>query len=236
MADMIRTLANDYPVMMLVLTLVVYVICLGIYQLSKRNMLLMPITTGIVAIVAILVTFDIDYTAYFESVQIIHFLLGTATVALAVPLRNNFHLIVEHAFPLSVSLIVMGIFTPVLAVASAWVFGADKAVLLSLAPKSISTPFAIGVAEAIGAYPSLVAVIVIVTGIVVALVSSIVFKVFAIHNPIAQGFSLGLVGHGVGTAAAFELSFKAGAFSALAMGLMGLSTSILLPYLIVWLF
>jgi putative effector of murein hydrolase len=130
----------------------------------------------------------------------------------------------------------MAIITPAFAVLSAWFFNADTAVLLSLAPKSISTPFAIGVAKEIGGYPPLVAAIVIVTGAIVAIISTSVFKIFAIHNPIAQGFSMGLVGHGIATATALEISMKTGAFSALAMGLMGLSTSVILPYLISWFF
>jgi len=233
---MINVLLTDYPVLLLVLTLVIYGISLTIYQKSNRNVLLLPIVSGIFLVISVLVMFDIEYSHYFQSVNIIHFLLGTATVALAVPLRNNIHLIRAHAVPLSVSLFIMAFITPGLAVLSAWLLGAEQGVLLSLAPKSISTPFAIAVSESIGGYPPLVASIVIVTGIVVAIVATTVFKLFAIHNPIAQGYSMGLIGHGVGTAAAFEISMEVGAFSALAMGLMGLSTSICLPYLMAWLF
>ena len=233
---MIQTVLTDYPILLLVLTLAIYGISLFIYQKSHRHVLLLPIVSGIFLTISMLVLFDIEYSHYFESVNIIHFLLGTATVALAVPLRNNIHLIREHAVPLSVSLFVMAFITPGLAVLSAWLLGAEQGVLLSLAPKSISTPFAIAVSESIGGYPPLVASIVIVTGIVVAIAATTIFKIFAIHNPIAQGFSMGLVGHGVGTAAAFEISMEVGAFSALAMGLMGLSTSICLPYLMAWVF
>jgi len=233
---MMQRLLQDYPTLLLVLTLIIYMLSVSLYQRSNKHVLLLPVVTGIALVIAALLVFDIDYNVYFDSVKVLHFLLGTATVALAVPLRNNFHLILEHARPLTLSLIAMAVITPALAVVSAWLFGADKAVLLSLAPKSISTPFAIGVAEEIGAYPPLVAAIVIVTGTVVAVIASTVFKVFAIHNPIAQGFSMGLVGHGIATATAFEMSIKTGAFSALAMGLMGLSTSTLLPYFVAWFF
>jgi putative effector of murein hydrolase len=233
---MMHTLLQYTPLLLLALTLLVYLGSLRLYQLSRKNILLLPVVSGISVMIVLLNLFDIKYTQYFESVEIIHFLLSTATVALAVPLRNHFHLIVEHAFPLTISLAVMAIFTPALAVLSAWFFNADTAVLLSLAPKSISTPFAIGVAEEIGGYPPLVAAIVIVTGAIVAIISTSVFRIFSIHNPIAQGFSMGLVGHGIATASAFEISMKAGAFSALAMGLMGLSTSVMLPYLVSWFF
>jgi len=222
--------------LLLVLTIFVYALSLRLYQSSNKNILLLPVVTSITLMIILLSVFGIQYTDYFESVEIIHFLLSTATVALAVPLRNHFHLILEHAFPLTISLVVMAILTPSLAVLSAWFFDADTAILLSLAPKSISTPFAIGVAKEIGGYPSLVATIVIITGAIVAIISSHVFKLCAIHHPIAQGFSMGLVGHGIATASAFEISMKTGAFSALAMGLMGLSTSIILPYAVTWLF
>jgi len=227
---------QNFPMLLLILTLLVYVVSLRLYRSSNKNILLLPVVTGITLMIILLSVFDIQYSDYFESVEIIHFLLSTATVALAVPLRNHFHLIVEHALPLTISLVIMAIFTPALAVLSAWFFGADTAILLSLAPKSISTPFAIGVAKEIGGYPSLVATIVIITGAIVAIISSHVFKFCGIHHPIAQGFSMGLVGHGIATASAFEISMKAGAFSALAMGLMGLSTSIILPYAVTWFF
>jgi len=233
---MMHNLLQNTPILLLVLTLLVYVVSLRLYQSSNKNILLLPVVTGITLVISLLTALDIQYSDYFESVEIIHFLLSTATVALAVPLRNNFHLIVEHAFPLTISLAIMGVLTPALAVLSAWFLGADTVILLSLAPKSISTPFAIGVAEEIGGYPSLVATIVIVTGAIVAVISSSVFKFCAIHHPIAQGFSMGLVGHGIATASAFEISMKTGAFSALAMGLMGLSTSIMLPYFVSWFF
>lgn len=233
---MSQSLLVEYPFLLLAITIVVYWVSLRIYQASNNNVLLLPIVSGITLMIGILLISDIQYEVYFDSVKIIHFLLGTATVALAVPLRNNIHLIREHAIPLTLSLVLMAIVTPTLAVLSAWFFGAEKGVLLSLAPKSISTPFAISVAESIGGYPPLVAAIVIITGIFVAMIASIVFKVCSIHDPITKGFSMGLVGHGVGTAAAFEMGAKEGAFSALAMGLMGLLTSIVLPYLVVWIF
>jgi len=231
---MMHNLTQNIPMLLLALTLLIYFISVRLYQSSNRNILLLPVVTAITLMIILLNIFDIQYSHYFESVEIIHFLLSTATVALAVPLRNHFHLIIEHAFPLTISLAVMAIITPAFAVLSAWFFNADTTVLLSLAPKSISTPFAIGVAEEIGGYPPLVAAIVIVTGAVVAVISSSVFKVFSIHNPIAQGFSMGLVGHGIATATALEMSMKTGAFSALAMGLMGVSTSVILPYLVLW--
>ena len=233
---MMHNLLQDFPILLLFLTLLIYILSLRLYQFSNKNILLLPVVIGISLVITLLTLLDVQYTDYFESVEVIHFLLSTATVALAVPLRNHFHLIVEHAFPLTVSLTIMAILTPALAVLSAWVFDADTAVLLSLAPKSISTPFAIGVAEEIGGYPPLVAAIVIITGVIVAIISSYVFKLLSINNSIAQGFSMGLVGHGIATASAFEISMKTGAFSALAMGLMGLSTSVVLPYFVSWFF
>jgi len=233
---MIKEYVATYPSLLILLTLLIYGIGLALYRWGNKTVFLLPVVSGIAMTIGSLVYFDIDYSHYFDSVKIIHFLLGTATVALAVPLRNNFHLIREHAFPLTISLAIFSVLTPSLAVLSAWIFGAEQGVLLSLAPKSISTPFAIAVAESIGGYPPLVAAIVIITGAIVAIVASTVFKVFSIQHPIAQGFSMGMTGHGIATATAFEMSVTVGTFSALAMGLMGLSTSICLPYLVNWLF
>ena len=233
---MMHQLLQNFPLLLLALTLLVYAFSVWLYRSSNNNILLLPVVSSIILMILLLSLLDIQYTDYFSRVELIHFLLSTATVALAVPLRNYFHLIIEHAVPLTISLFVMVIMTPALAVLSAWLIGTDTQVLLSLAPKSISTPFAIGVAEEIGGYPSLVATIVIITGAIVAIISKHIFSIFSINNPIAQGFSMGLIGHGIATASAFEVSMKVGAFSALAMGLMGLVTSVVLPYFVAYLF
>ena len=117
------------------------------------------------------------------------------------------------------------------AVTSAWLLGASPATLLSLAPKSVTTPVAMGISEGLGGLPSLTAVLVILTGIVGAMLGPAVLKLLCIEDPAAQGMAMGTASHGIGTARALQLGELAGAFAGLAMGLNALATALLLPLL-----
>lgn len=216
----------------ILLTLLAYVAGLWLYRRSNYSAFLQPVITGVTLIMLVLWLADIPYETYFESASVIHTLLGTATVALAIPLYQHLQKIRENWRPLLVTLLFSGIFAAATAVLFAWLLGADEKLLLSLAPKSITTPFAIAVSEIIGGYPALSAAFVIFTGMVAAVGASPIFRLFKITHPIAQGTSLGMIGHGIGTARAFEISPQCGAFSALSMGLMGVYTSLYLPWLL----
>ena len=117
------------------------------------------------------------------------------------------------------------------AVGSAWLLGASVPTQLSLAPKSVTTPIAMAVAERIGGIASLTAVLVIVTGIVGAVIAPALFRLLRVQDHAIQGFALGVTAHGIGTARALQISEEAGAFAALAMGLNGVVTALLLPAL-----
>ncbi|MDQ5907104.1 MAG: hypothetical protein QG590_1587, partial [Pseudomonadota bacterium] len=110
--------------------------------------------------------------------------------------------------------------------------GASVATQLSLAPKSVTTPIAMGIAERIGGLPSLTAVLVITTGILGAVAGRYLFDALGVRDPAIRGFATGVTAHGIGTARAFQESEQAGAFSALAMGMNGLLTALLLPVLL----
>ncbi|UZE95174.1 LrgB family protein [Alkalimarinus alittae] len=218
------------PLFCIPLTLVAYLVGTKVYDISGKNIFLQPIVTGIVLVMLAIMLLDLPYEQYFSGAQIIHFLLSTATVALAIPLYLNIKHIKASLRPLILTLLMSGIIASATAVAIAGLLGASLEIMLSLAPKSITTPFAMGVAESIGGYPPLTAGFVIFTGIVIAVAASPIFKWLNINDPIIQGSALGMIGHGIGTARALELSNKTGAFSALSMGLMGVYTSIFLPY------
>jgi len=162
----------------------------------------------------------------------VHFLLGPATVALAIPLYRQFRRMRAMAVPLSVTLMI-GSTT---AIVSAWLvgqwLGADEPTLISLAPKSVTTPIAMAVAEALGGLPSLTAALVITTGILGAMTAQSLFRLMRIHDAAAQGFAIGISAHGIGTARAFQISPEAGAFAALAMAANGLLTALLAPWLV----
>ncbi len=224
----------DSALFLLAATLGAYLAGQQVYRITRQHALAQPILVGILLVTSLLISADIPFAHYNQQVSILNLLLGTATVALAVPIHKNFSLIRENFRPILIGVIISGAITSGLAVLIAWGLGASETVLLSIAPKSITTPFAIGVSESIGGYPSLSAAMVILTGILVAVTGAPLAK-YIDHSPMTLGLSLGMTGHGIATARAFELDARVGAFSALGMGLMGVYVSTVLPYVLLWL-
>jgi predicted murein hydrolase (TIGR00659 family) len=175
------------------------------------------------------------YTTYFEGAQFVHFLLGPATVALAVPLYAHFGKLRRMALPVLAALLAGSATAAGSAMLLAWALGGTPATLMSLAPKSVTTPIAMGIAEKIGGLPSLTAVLVILTGILGASLGRYVLDLLRIRDHGVRGFAVGVAAHGIGTARAFQVSEEAGAFAGLAMGLNGLATALLLPLVLHWL-
>lgn len=187
---------------------------------------------AIALLIILLIATDTSYESYFASARYIHLLLGPATVALAIPLYRHFGKLRSRLLPLSVALL-CGCLTAILsATLLAKLCGASTAAILSLAPKSVTAPIAMGIAVHIGAEPSLVAAMVVMTGILGAVGGPWFLSRLRIRDAAARGFAIGLSAHGLGTARAFEESEEAGSFSALGMGLNGLLTALILPYLL----
>ena len=220
------------PLIGLTLTLVAYQLAFWIYRRSGERAWANPVLLAIVIITAFLMATDTPYPRYFEGAQFVHFLLGPATIALAVPLYLHWPRLKRMALPLIVALFAGSITAALSAVGIAKLLGATPGTVFSLAPKSVTTPIAMGVAEQIGGIPSLTAVLVILTGIIGAMGFPTLFKLLRIRDHAAQGFAVGVAAHGLGTARAFLISEEMGAFSALAMGLNGLLTAVLLPLLL----
>lgn len=234
--DQLQQLASDLlhkPLFGLLLTLLVYQLALWFYNICGRRAFVHPVATSSIVIAALLKLTNIPYQSYVESNDIIYFLLGPTTVALAVPLYREFHHIRKLAMPVLVTVVVGGVFASASAVAIAWFMGAPKQVLLSLTPKSVTTPIAIGIADNIGALTTLTTGVVVFTGVIGVLLSPIVFYLLQLRDPRLQGVILGLNAHGVGTARSFESHPTTGAFATLAMGLTGAFTALTLPYLVV---
>ena len=160
-----------------------------------------------------------------------HFLLGPATVALAVPPYRNFQAVRRSAAQVVAAVVGGSAVAAASAVATAWLLGASRETLLSLAPKSATTPVAMAVAERIGDLPSLTAVLVILTGIVGATLGSWPLNAVRVRDWRARGLAMGVASHGIGTARALTVNDTAGAFASLAMGLNALATAVLLPLL-----
>lgn len=223
------------PLLGLTVTLLAYQGAYWLYERANFHPLLNPVAWSVALLVALLVTTGTPYATYFDGAQFVHFLLGPATVALAVPLYAQFGKLKRLALPLSVALLAGSLTAIASAVGIGWMFGASRETLLSLAPKSVTTPIAMGIAEKLGGLPTLTAVLVVSTGIIGAVSAKYVLNTLRVSDHAVRGFAVGTAAHGIGTARAFQVSEEAGAFAGLAMGLNGLATAILFP-LLVWLF
>ena len=219
------------PLFGLSLTLVAYLAGVWLFKRSGQKPLCNPVLIAIVLISLLLWTTGMPYQRYFDGAQFIHFLLGPATVALAIPLHAYWKRLRQMALPLVVGLLAGSATAAFSAMGLAWLFGASPETVFSLGPKSVTTPIAMGVAEQIGGIPSLTAVLVILTGILGAMGFPALFRVLKVRHRPTQGFAVGLTAHGLGTARAFMVSEEMGAFSALGMGLNGVLTAVLLPVL-----
>ncbi len=224
------------PLLALTLTLAAYQFGNWVYQRGGRNPLLNPVLIAVVMLVAILLVTGTDYATYFEGAQFVHFMLGPATVALALPLYRQIERVRKSAFAILVSLLTGSITAASSAVGIAWLLGGNRDILVSLAPKSVTAPVAMGIAEQLGGLPSLTAVLVILTGIIGAALGPLLLNLLGVKDMAARGLAIGTASHGIGTARAFQVSEVAGAFAGLAMGLNALATAILLPLLWKWVF
>ena len=219
------------PLLGLTITLLAYVLALAVHQRYRRHPLTNPVLLAVVLLVTLLLLTDTPYPSYFAGAQFVHFLLGPATVALAIPLYAQLGRVRAMRWPVLLGVAAGALTAVVSAVGSAWLLGASVPTQLSLAPKSVTTPIAMAVAERIGGIASLTAVLVIVTGIVGAVIAPALFRLLRVQDHAIQGFALGVTAHGIGTARALQISEEAGAFAALAMGLNGVVTALLLPAL-----
>jgi predicted murein hydrolase (TIGR00659 family) len=220
------------PLAGLTITLVAYQIGTAVYRRSGANPIANPVLIAVALLSVLLWSTGTPYRTYFEGAQFVHFLLGPATVALAVPLYRHFATIRKSAFAVAASILAGSLTAIVTAVGTAWLMGASSRTLLSLAPKSVTTPVAMGIAELIGGLPSLTAALVILTGILGAILATWTLDAAGIKDWRARGLAAGTAAHGIGTARAFQVNELAGAFASLAMGLNALATAMLVPLLI----
>jgi predicted murein hydrolase (TIGR00659 family) len=223
------------PLLGLTLTLLAYQLAHALYRRAGHHPLLNPVLLAVAMLVAVLTLTGTDYQTYFDGAQFVHFLLGPATVALAIPLYAQWERLRSMLLPLLATLVAGSLTAALSAVGIAALLGASRESMMSLAPKSVTTPIAMGVAERLGGLPSLTAVLVISTGIVGAVGARYVYRWLHIEDHAVRGFAIGIASHGIGTARAFQVSEQAGAFAALGMGLNALLTAVSLPWILPWL-
>jgi predicted murein hydrolase (TIGR00659 family) len=220
---------SQTPLLWLTVTLLVYAVTDAVSLASSRHPLANPVLHAMWIIALFLVLTGTSYTTYFGGAQFVHFLLGPATVALAVPLYENRKMVVASILPMLAALVVGSVTAIVSVVLLAQAAGLPRTVVLSLAPKSVTAAVAMGVSEQLGADPSLAAVGVVLTGIMGAIIVTPLMNRLAITDFRARGFAVGLASHGIGTARAFQVDAVAGVFAGIAMGLNALLTSLLVP-------
>ncbi len=217
------------PLLHLTMTLAAYQAGMWIYKRGGMNPLLNPVLFAVVMLVAILMLTGTSYETFFEGAQFVHFLLGPATVSLAVPLYRQFHRVRESALAIAVSLFTGSAFAATSAMGISWLLGASHRTIISIGPKSVTAPVAMGISDSLGGLPSLTAVLVIATGILGAALGPLALNLAGVKDWAARGFAMGTGAHGIGTARARQVNEVAGAFAGLAMGLNALATAILLP-------
>lgn len=218
----------NHPLFALLVTLMGYQLGLELNQ-RYRSPVTQPVLVATLSVVGLLLLFGVDFETYYASADIIWLFLGPATVALAVPLYTHLRRIRDYFWPLVTALLIGGFSTVLLTLGFAWLLGAGPELLASLAPKSVTSPIAILLAEDLGGSPALAAVFVMITGVAGAVMAPWLLEKAGIHLPAARGFTLGLNAHAAGTALALEEGEETGAFAALAMSLTGAVTAILLP-------
>jgi predicted murein hydrolase (TIGR00659 family) len=217
------------PLLWLTVTLFAYAAADRFSARTGRHPLANPVLHAVWIMAAILWLTGTSYRTYFEGAQFVHFLLGPATVALAIPLYEHRRLVLRSLVPMGLSLLAGSLTALTSAILIASFLGAPPAVLVSLAPKSVTAGVAMGITEALGGDPALTAVLVILTGILGAIVVTPLMDLLRIRDWRARGFAAGLASHGIGTARAFQVNPVAGTFAGIAMGLNALVTALLLP-------
>lgn len=222
------------PLLWMTVTLVAYEAGFWLHRRLREPVLVPPMLLSLSLLITVLVLGKVDYHIYFQANAFIHFLLGTSTVALAVPLYQSLPRLKAAAVPLLVVLAIGSVLGACVAMALAWSANLSASSVLAFATRAVTTPMALGIAEKIHAPLALASAIVIVSGLVGAIAAEPLLKF--VRNDMAKGFALGLAAHGVGTARALQISPTAGAFAALGMSLNGILTALWLPSAIRWWF
>ena len=206
------------PLFWLTATLGAYLIADALARAVDRHPLANTVLISVALVAVLLKISATDHQTYFNGAQFVHFLLGPATVALAVPLYRNLALVRENLLPMAAALVVGALVAIVSAVVIAAALGAPRVVLISLAPKSVTAAVAMAVSERAGGLPSLTAALVILTGVIGAIVVTPMMNALRIRDFAARGFAAGIASHGIGTARAFTVDPLAGAFAGIAWG------------------
>jgi putative effector of murein hydrolase len=226
---------SSTPLFGLTATLVVYVIASLFYDSVHKAPWANPVLWSVVCLGAFLLATRTPYPTYFAGAQFVHVLLGPAVVALGWPLWLRRGELRSRGVALTSAALAGGLAAAGSAVGIGWLLDMPSDVLRSLAPKSVTAPVAMGIAERIGGVPALAAVFAVATGMVGALSAKYLFNLLRIDSWATRGFALGTASHGIGAARALQVDADAGAYAGIALGLQVLLASLLVPLAFAWL-
>lgn len=226
------TYLAEEPLLWLTATLIAYSIGDAAFRASGKRAYVNPVLIAVTLLAIVLWKTATPYQTYFEGAQFVHFMLGPATVALAAPLYGNLTRIRKSAIPLICALVAGSVTAIFSALGVAYALGLRGETLVSIAPKSVTAPVALGISESIGGSPTLTAVLVILTGVMGAVMATPLLNLLGVTDWRARGFSVGVASHGIGTARAFQVNETAGAFAGIGMGLNALLTTLLAPLIV----
>ena len=217
------------PLFALVLTLGAYLTGLTIYERTQRHPLANPVLIAVLLVALGLALARMPYQRYFEGAQFVHFLLGTATVSLAIPIYKGWASLKGRMGALTVAMVAGGMTSIAVAVGVLRLFEADEALIKGMYAKSVTAPIAMGIAERVQASPTLTAIFAVSTGVLGAICGRFVLNVSGTTAWWQRGFALGVAAHGIGTSRAFSVHPVAGAYASLGMGLHGVVSAVVLP-------
>jgi len=221
------------PLFGIALTLLVYLLAQLLYR-RIHSVWANPVLVAIVSIILLLKISGIEYADYARGGDMVLFLLGPSVVALAIPLYQRRDEIWKRKKPIMFGVFAGSLASIVSACGLAWILGGSRKIILSLAPKSVTTPIAISIVEKIGGVAPLTAALVVLTGCLGAVCGPEFCRRLGIKSPVSTGLAMGVSSHGIGTARMLEIDRLAGAVSGLAIGLNGLVTTFLLPILMMF--
>ena len=220
------------PLFALVLTLSAYWLGHALYERSRRNPIANPVLIAVLIVASVVALLEIPYKKYFEGAQFVHFMLGTATVSLAIPIYKSWSSLRGRFGLLLGALLAGGVTSVASAIAAAHLFGLDTALAGGLYAKSVTAPIAMGIAERIQVSPTLTAVYALSTGILGAILGRYVMDALRMRQWWQRGFALGVASHGIGTSRAFSVHPEAGTYASLGMGLHGVLGAALIPWMV----
>lgn len=216
------------PIFGLSLSILAYLIGLLIYRRFPHPVTT-PLLVATVALIILLKLTGISYESYYKGGEYLNTLIVPSTVALAIPLYRNFHLMKHHYRSIILGTFIATLVNTVYTAVIAKFFGLDFFFSISLFPKSVTTAMAIGISQKMGGLTTLTLVVVVVTGILTSVIGPTILKWAKITDPIAYGLALGGTGHAIGTGAALKEGQIQGAMAGLAIGITGIMYVIISP-------